>query len=348
MRLLDTLTITYEDQPRRIALYHGDLSAMPRQHAVDVLILSAVPGSYSPARGSVIRALHEKGISVAELAQRKAIDLRANFACWLSDELAAQQQAAVPVRRILCFEPPTRDDVPVLVGGIFQSLTPFTLGEITGEPLRSAAMSLVSSRTRQGIAVADLLEPLLDAAAHWMQIGLPLEQLNIVEFDERKAYEAKGVFGVLKKRYGGAEPAPAPARRRYTHDLFISYSHENTAEAQFVVDELLRLDPELRIFFDRRSLNTGSAWQQALYDALDDCHKVVALYSPTYLTSKVCKEEFNIALFRHRETDGQTLVPLYLYSASLPTYMQLIQFTDCREADRAKLRAACATLIAGL
>jgi hypothetical protein len=40
----------------------------------------------------------------------------------------------------------------------------------------------------------------------------------------------------------------------------------------------------------------------------------------------VCKEEFNIALFRHRESEGGVLLPIYLYTAELPTYMKLIQY----------------------
>lgn len=338
MHLLDSLTIYYEYQPRTIELYHGDLSNMPPEHAVDVLILSAVPGTYSPARGSVIRALNEKGVSVASLAKNKAIDLRENFSCWLSQEIS-DPPPGIHFKRVLCFEPPTRASAPALVGGIFQSLTPFVTG---GMAIQSIATSLVASRTRLGLAVAEIIDVMLEAAVHWMRIGLPIEQIKIVEFDALKAAEAKGAFAVLKKRYAADVSQPAQSRRRYAHDLFISYAHENTVEAQFIVDELLQHKPGLRVFYDRQSLNTGAAWQQALFDALDNCEKVVAIYSPAYLASKVCKEEFNIALFRHRETNGETLLPIYLYSANLPTYMQLIQFSDCREGDKAKLRAACA------
>lgn len=343
MRLLDSLTITYNDQPRTIELYHGDLADMPPEHAVDVLILSAVPESYRRSTRSVIGALGAKGLSVEALAKNKAIDLRANFACWLSNEVPAGLPG-IHFKRILCFEPPDRENFPALVGDIFQSLMPFTVGDM---PIQRMAISLLASRRSSiNLPVPEVLEPLLDAAVHWMRIGLPVTQLKIVEIDPLRAAEAKGAFAVLKKRYQLAAPA-APQKRRYTHDLFVSYAHENSAETQFIVDELRRINPELRVFYDRQSLNTGAAWQQTLFDALDDCAHVLAVYSPAYLASKVCKEEFNIALFRHRE-EGDTLLPIYLYSTNLPTYMQLIQFTDCREADRAKLREACAALAARL
>jgi hypothetical protein len=103
--------------------------------------------------------------------------------------------------------------------------------------------------------------------------------------------------------------------------------------------------PDIRLFFDQRELNAGAAWQYELYEALDDCRKVVTLYSPTYLSSKVCREEYNIALFRHREAHDGVLIPVYLYSTDLPTYMNLVQFIDCREGSKDKLRAACQEII---
>lgn len=134
-------------------------------------------------------------------------------------------------------------------------------------------------------------------------------------------------------------------RHHFKYDLFISYSRKNQLEANWLEEELLRQDPGLRIFLDRKELSTGMNWQQELYEALDDCRTVVAMLSEPYIGSKVCKEEFNIAVFRHREANEAILFPIFLYSAHLPTYMKLIQFTDCREYDQAKLSAACAAII---
>ena len=86
------------------------------------------------------------------------------------------------------------------------------------------------------------------------------------------------------------------------------------------------------MFFDRQNLYTGSASEQELYEALDHSEKVIAFYSPTYLSSKVCKEEYNIAMFRHRESEKGVLCPVLLHNTKLPTYMQLIQFIDARNS----------------
>ena len=85
-----------------------------------------------------------------------------------------------------------------------------------------------------------------------------------------------------------------------------------------------------------------------IFESLDDCKKVVSFFLPAYLTSKLCLEEFNIALCRHRESEESILAPIYLYSAQLPTYMKLVQFYDCREYDQSLLHRAITELLDGL
>lgn len=52
------------------------------------------------------------------------------------------------------------------------------------------------------------------------------------------------------------------------YDVFISYSHQNKAHAEKVLQTLTSLDPELKIFIDTSGLNTGTSWQQKLYNSL--------------------------------------------------------------------------------
>jgi len=55
--------------------------------------------------------------------------------------------------------------------------------------------------------------------------------------------------------------------------------------------------------------------------------------------------QVNIAIFRHRDAKEPVLLPIYLYSSELPTYMKLMQFIDCREANEEKLKYACKQII---
>ena len=104
--------------------------------------------------------------------------------------------------------------------------------------------------------------------------------------------------------------------------------------------------PSIRLFLDRLELQAGAAWQQHIFESLDVSRKVVCLYSPAYLASKVCKEEFNIALMHHRESHAGVLLPIYLRSAELPGYMRAIQYEDAREGESARIAVAAERLAA--
>jgi hypothetical protein len=216
---------------------------------------------------------------------------------------------------------------------------PFAHGD---PPIARVAMPLVASGS-QGVPISVILGPLVDAAVHWLALGLPIDRLKIVEKSERKARELANHFAQIKQRH---ILIPDKRASGFTYHIFISYSHLNFEAVGFMIEEMKRQRPDVRIFLDHQNIDTGSGWQQAIFDALDDCHTVVAFYSPPYLQSKVCKEEFNIALFRHRESRRGVLFPIYLFSTNLPTYMKLMQFVDCREGDRQKMADACRQILA--
>ena len=54
----------------------------------------------------------------------------------------------------------------------------------------------------------------------------------------------------------------------------------------------------LFIFFCDTS-PVGNSWQPTLYNAVDNTDVILCLFSPDYLSSQVCVEEFNLALARH-------------------------------------------------
>ncbi|MBK8554300.1 MAG: toll/interleukin-1 receptor domain-containing protein [Lewinellaceae bacterium] len=336
MKLLNEMLVYYRNEPRTIRLYHGDLTERSEATNTDLLVVSAWQSDYSTTFRTLITSLQEKGISVQELSRDKEEDLRAAFNTWLSKPLPLSETLP-PYKRILCFEPPNDAQPNAFVADIFQGLMPFL-----GHPdydIDSLSMPLVATGKR-GAKPLEILEAILEAAVQWMAHGMPLKDLHIVEHNETKASEVSGAFEILKRQYARF----GKPRRRYAYDMFVSYSHENTDAVMRVMDRVQALRPELEVFLDRQDLNAGSVWQQELYDALDDCGKVLAFYSPDYLNSKVCKEEFNIAIFRHRDSEEGILIPVYIMEASLPTYMKLIQFIDAR-AEIAQSPEAVADLI---
>jgi hypothetical protein len=237
----------------------------------------------------------------------------------------------------LCFEPHYRGRPPEVVGDIFRSLAPFVAGP---EAIRTVAMPLVSSGS-VGESVESMLPPLVEAAVKWMSAGLPLRQLKILEKNREKAAHLAQLFAQLKETCEGYSlpPTPPPA-----YDVFLSYCQKNSAPATFFVDELQAAKPGLNVFQDVQELDTGAAWQQKIYEALGDCRRVVAMYTPEYLASKMCQEEYNLARIRERE-EGGVLFPVFLLDTQLPLHFKDIQYTDCREADEAKLREASVKLV---
>jgi TIR domain-containing protein len=340
VRLLDTLKVYYGSEDRLIEIYQGDLTALTADEAVDILVLSAFPNDYVPTSTSLIGALYRKGVSVAQLARDKAADLRKSFSCWMSQEVISSTPG-IQFRRILCFEPLTRGNPPEVVGDIFRSLAPFLGGDSS---MHTVAMPLLACGD-QMTPVSRMISPLLDAAVHWMTLGLPLRRLKIVAYSNTQATELQKEFARLKPKY---QKPSAASREASKYDVFISYAHENDDEASRVVDELRKVRPDVRLFLDKLSLNIGAAWQQEIFEAIDACRKFLAMFSPAYLNSKVCKEEFNIALYRHRDSEEGCLFPIYIYSAQLPTYMKMLQYVDCREGDTNKLQGACGELLSVL
>jgi hypothetical protein len=82
-KLLDSIDISDGQITRRIALYEGDLTAIPKEHRADILVISAFPEDYHPSRSSLIGALERNGLSVNQLATTKAHDLRTACAFWI-------------------------------------------------------------------------------------------------------------------------------------------------------------------------------------------------------------------------------------------------------------------------
>lgn len=336
LTVVDTLVVNQGSSLARIEFCVGDLTAIEAKDAVDVLIVSAFPNNYPPLPGSLIGALARKGLSVEELARRKEVDLRQSFSCWMSPLLKDLRQG-LHFARILCFEPYCRGTPAELVGDIFRSLAPFFGGH---PPIRTVATPIPATGY-QGVDPVKMLRLLVEAAVQWMAVGMPLARLKIVCLPGPNVEALQNAFQDLKRT---CTPQVQHSDHDFKYDLFISYAHADQNEVSIFERKLIDALPSIRMFIDRKDLNPGAAWQHEIYQSLDECRKVLAFLTPAYLGSKVCLEEFNIALCRNREASRRILAPVYLYSAQLPTYMKVVQFWDCREFERARIDQVCVAL----
>lgn len=380
MKLLDRLTIPGTD--KKIELLRGDLAAIPREHAVDVLILSAFPDDYTPTPTSLIGALWAKDLSVKALAEDCEEDLRQTYSCWLSKPIGPEH-SDLHFSRILCYEPLRRGRAAELVGDVFRALAPFTLGP---PHIKSVAMPILASGD-QGQPASEMLAAIMIAGFNWLIRGFPVETIKIMvradarldDLTARFLVEGAQLVGpllqqaqaaVVKSRGGRERPAVdwlpdkrpslAGLTKEMSHtaelpaatpgplyDVFISYSRKDEEAAKHLYKCLTEPPFELKVFIDKQAIDIGAAWQQEIFDALENCRSTAVLYSPDFLQSKVCKEEFNIAWMRRRETDAP-MFPLLVREVALPSYMRLVNYVDCRTSDTAKIADAATTVAKNL
>jgi len=194
MQLLDYIQVKTDKGFADIELYLGDLSAIPKEQKVDIVILSAFPNNYAPTPNTLIGSLDQKGLSVAKLAEDKDMDLRKTLWCWFSKELSKDQVEKFNFSRILCFEPEEkRDNAAEFVADIFRCLNNF----VFDDDVNHVAMPAVAAGNQRA-SVIKITEAIIEAATFWLQRGLPLQSLKLVEINEKKAEDLRKVFANYK------------------------------------------------------------------------------------------------------------------------------------------------------
>src|SRR5262245_16475064 len=348
MQMIDSLTVSDGARTRTVSFWHGNPADIDHANPVDLIIVSAFRNNYVPTPISIIGALDRRGLSVAELAGHKAVDLRETTGFWLSEPISANV-SAVGVSRILCFEPHFLGPNPAaVVGTLFRGLFPFLPDS---ERESTVAMAVIATGAI-GADPADMLQALVTAATAWMSRGLPIRELRIMEQHPGRAETLTPVFAALKGSTTNEPPVPRPPATTAppAFDVFLSFAEED-GQAADVVRERLGVQPALRYFDYRTSVDPGKVWQDAIEAAMESCGKVVALLSPAYFNSVECKEELSMARLRHKRENQSVLLPLYVRSlehrAELALWLQTVTYVDCRETDETKLAAAAARLMRG-
>lgn len=217
------------DSPATIELLRGDLSAIPPEHAVDALVVSAFPNSYTPNPGTLFDHLLRRGLDMREVAQQKQEDQRERLGCWISRPLPAELARRFNFGRIVCFEPRypafvmstgfDNSSIEDTVRYVFRCLNNFVIPEANGTHevrwfnITRVAMPLLATGN-QRVPLEALFPKLLDAAVFWLEEGLPIECLKIVAFKPAEAHVATRIFSAKtsSRPLAGMAPAAPPAK----------------------------------------------------------------------------------------------------------------------------------------
>ena len=338
MQLISNIDVRDGDKVRRIGLYHGDLTEIPPEHAVDILIVSAFPDDYTPTDSSLIGALDQVGLSISTLSRNKAFDLRLTSGFWLSRPLESRYYR-LNIGRVLCFEPSIIGDPPGMVGKLFRGLFPF----LTDDRDAIIAMPLVAVGD-QGWAASKIIPPLLEAAVKWFGRGLPVQELKIVERSpeslERLRMEFDRFAGNYDEFADCSETDLSDDKRDY--DLFISYSIKDQIAAEHFGRSLRAQRQETKLFDFRHSIDKVVSYQEEIDKAIENCRRIIAILSPDYFDSPECTEEMMISRLRNKRAGGGVLLPIYWrdLDGDLSLWLQILNYSDCREADAARIAAA--------
>lgn len=228
-----------ERPPAVIQLLQGDLAAIPEEHAVDALVVSAFPDNYDPVPGTLFASLRERGLDMREVAEHKEEDERERLGCWLSQSLPRQLAARFHFDRIVCFEPRhpafvrhsgiREETIEDSVAFVFRCLNNFIIPDKDSERdfhIARVAMPILATGN-QRVPVEAVFPRLLDAAVFWLEQGLPIQQLKIVVFRPEYVGIAKRLFERVTPRYEQRQttrqPSPPPAdadwRTQLAHTL---------------------------------------------------------------------------------------------------------------------------------
>ncbi|XP_063961430.1 uncharacterized protein LOC129269133 isoform X1 [Lytechinus pictus] len=348
--LHDTISVKTQSGDCSIQLCFGDITKLKQEDKVDVIFVSSFGNNYDKMTGTVIGALYENlGIDVKKLADNKEEDLRTLYSCWWSKPLPSK----TPYNRLLCFESRRRraGRPQELVGHAFRCLVPILKNK------DASVITPLLSTGNQGYDPRVMLEGMIQAAISWVKAGLPIRLLKIVVYatikDDGEINFLRGAdrdildkFEELKSKYESANLIPQEVTLEY--DVYLSFSDKDQEIADKIQAQLLEEKPDIRIFTARQKVDTEVFWQEQMYERVSKSARVLTVLSSNYLASESCLEQYNIALCCNRQAHRNLLAPFFVETVTLPTYMGLVQYADCRENMDSSIAQACRQLVKSL
>ncbi|XP_069116423.1 uncharacterized protein [Argopecten irradians] len=346
LSLHDTLSIWTPAGTYEIQLLFGDITKLPKEDAVNLIMVSAFPGDYSALRGTVIGALKsELGINVGNLSKSKELDLRSQFHCWLSWPL----EGDLPYKRLLCFER-QRGDCTIVedIRQMFRVFVPVLNNKET------TVITPLLATGHQNKSPEHVLSIMIHCAAQWIMAGLPLKCFKIVIYGSPMK-SMTDIFSKIQAKYTKlSQKRMEESMNQQSFDIFIMFQDNDKPWCNKIEKTLKKKKADIKICSDVQKFDEDEVWQDKIFQKMVTCVKIIVLLTPTFVTSPECLEQFNMAMCCNRLRKGNILQPFYLLTVeSMPVYITLVQYQDCRvrketDTEEMKIQDACSLLLTKL
>ncbi|NII29208.1 hypothetical protein HB364_29280 [Pseudoflavitalea sp. X16] len=198
LQLIDSFTIDNASGTPTLQLCMGDITNMSSADAVNFLVVSALPGDYTPTPGSLIGALSQAGVSVQQLSQNKAATYEPKMPCWISGPVPTNP--SIQFSRILLFEPASpAQSATGLVWTIFQALNCFQGNNVN----TTVALPMVCTGSG-GTSFQAIMQALFYAATYAGSLAAyPMPVIKLVVYNSSQLSLVQPVFSALKGTYQG-------------------------------------------------------------------------------------------------------------------------------------------------
>jgi len=312
-----SVNIPSESGEKMIEVHYCDICKF--DETIDILLTSAFKYSYEPMPDTVFGALKRKGISVADLAQQPAIDLRGISGTWLSEPITGSE---LPIQRIGCVELLEFGTDPFLVQeSLMSSLkTYFQMLDIAsnhGVSMETVALPVLGGGD-QDIPMELLLIPILRECISFLKRNASVKRICFIE---RSWMKVKAIVSVLQNSYLLLQETAAKAEgERPQATAFISYASLDKNIADNLCAKLER--NHVKVWYAPRDVK--GQYAEAIANAIKQATHFIVILSKNSMKSQHVLNEIDLAFqdlpdhikFKPLRIDDTLFTPSFNYYLS--------------------------------
>ena len=330
MILRKEITMESPFGPKTIRVCRGSICEY--EETVDILTVSAFRRNYVPVIGTMIGSLQdEKGISVENLSDNPALDLRDFCGCWVSEEMLPTQVNR-NVRRIGCLELGrvgssfAAENLLSRIQSYFRMLDLLGVNHI---PVSRVTMPFVGTGN-QWIDPKMMVVPLISETLQFLKRSPWTESVTFVERSETKA---NILVNTLERSYAilqEQEKSVAKKEEEAKPLVFISYSSGDVRIADLLCRKLE--EAGMDVWYAPRDISSGN-YASAIVGAISRSTHFVAIISRNSMNSEHVLNEVDLAFEQLKR--GIVLLPLRVDDEDLRAefnyYLKRQQWTDAHK-----------------